>query len=61
TVSRHHACITSREGSFFFETIQPRNPTYLDGARLKPAIKYPLSAGSVIQVGRITLTFNIIS
>lgn len=61
TVSRQHACITLDRGSVFLESIQPRNPTFLDGARLKTGIRYPLNAGSAIQVGRVTLTFNIIS
>lgn len=61
TVSRQHACITLDRGSIFVESIQPRNPTFLDGARLKTGIRYPLNAGSAIQVGRVTLTFNIIS
>jgi hypothetical protein len=61
TVSRHHACITMRGGSFFIETIQARNPTYLGGSQLKPGIRYPLSAGSVIEVGRTTLTFYVVS
>lgn len=60
TVSRHHACVTMANGSFFLETIQARNPTYLDGARLEQGVKYPLSAGSSIQVGRVSLTFHII-
>lgn len=61
TVSRHHACITVQEGKFFLEQIQARNPTYLDGKRLVEGRKYPLSAGSEIQVGRVTLTFHVIS
>lgn len=61
TVSRHHACVTMEKGSFFLETIQARNPTYLDGARLEQGVKYPLAAGSSIQVGRVSLTFHIIS
>jgi hypothetical protein len=61
TVSRHHACVTLREGSFFIETIQARNPTFLDETRLKPGIKYPFAAGSVIQIGRLSLTLFIIS
>jgi hypothetical protein len=61
TVSRHHACITLREGTFFIETIEARNPTFLDETRLKSGIKYPLAAGSVILVGRLSLTFYIIS
>lgn len=60
TVSRHHACVTMEKGSFFVETIQARNPTYLDGGRLDQGVKYPLAAGSVIQVGRVSLTFHII-
>jgi pSer/pThr/pTyr-binding forkhead associated (FHA) protein len=61
TVSRHHAALTMRGGSFFIETLQPRNPVYLDGAQLKPGIRYPLAAGAVIEVGRIALTFSVIS
>lgn len=61
TVSRHHAAITMRGGSFFIESIQARNPTYLDGSPLKSGIRYPLSAGSVIEVGRITLTFYVVT
>ncbi len=61
TVSRHHACITSRGGKFYIEQIQARNPTYLDGKRLEAGTRHPLPAGSVIQVGRISLAFNIIS
>ena len=61
TVSRHHACITMKGGSFFIETIQARNPTYLDGLRLEQGLLYPLSAGSSVQVGRVSLPFHIIS
>lgn len=61
TVSRHHACITARGGKFFIEQIQERNPTFVDGNKLTPNIKSDLPAGSVIQVGRISLTFNILS
>ncbi len=61
TVSRHHACITSRGGKFHIEQIQPRNPTFMDGKRLEAGIKHPLPAGAVIQVGALSLTFNIIS
>lgn len=61
TVSRHHACLTEQNGSFFIEAIQARNPTYLDGERLRPGQKYPLPAGSIIQVGRVWLTFHLVS
>jgi hypothetical protein len=61
TVSRHHACITAGGGKFFIEQIQDRNPTYVDGQKLPPNRKSALPAGAVIQVGRISLTFNILS
>jgi hypothetical protein len=61
TVSRHHACITSGGGKFFIEQIQERNPTYVDGQALTPNRKSALPAGAVIQVGRISLTFNVLS
>lgn len=61
TVSRHHACITEKEGSFFIESVNERNPTLLGGTRLKFGMKYPLPAGSKIRVGRISLTFYVVS
>jgi hypothetical protein len=61
TVSRHHACITSRGGKFYIEQIQKRNPVILDGKMLAPNTKSALPAGAVIQVGRVSLTFNILS
>jgi hypothetical protein len=61
TVSRHHACLTEANGSFFVESVQARNPTYLDGVRLRPGMKYPLPAGSIIQLGQVWLTFHLIT
>lgn len=61
TVSRHHACLTESEGSFFIESINENNPTYLGNVRLAPASKYPLTAGDRIRVGRLTLTFGVVS
>jgi hypothetical protein len=61
TVSRHHAGITEQNGSFFIESLQDRNPLYLDGAQVRPFIKHPLSAGALIQMGRVWLTFQLIS
>lgn len=60
TVSRHHACVTEQAGSFFIESVNEHNPTFLGDARLKPGVKYPLPVGSRIRVGRVTLTFYII-
>jgi len=61
TVSRHHACITEQNGAFFIESINPDNPTYLGNTRLKPNFKHPLAAGARLRVGRVILTFNIVS
>jgi len=61
TVSRHHACLVEKEGSFFIESINERNATLLGTTRLKFGVKYPLPAGSKIRVGRINLTFYVVS
>lgn len=61
TVSRHHACITLDDGKFFLEQLAARNPTFLNENKLRPGRKYPLEAGAEIQVGRIALTFYIVS
>ena len=59
TVSRHHACITMRDGSFFIEQIQDHNPTFVDETVLELGVKHPLAAGSQIRLGRLTLKFNV--
>lgn len=61
TVSRHHACLTEAGGSFFIESINESNPTYLGNVRLASASKYPVTAGARIRVGRLTLTFSVVS
>jgi hypothetical protein len=61
TVSRHHACITEKDGSFFIEGMNPNNPTFLNGRQLTPGKSYALTAGSRIQVGRLIFNFHIIS
>jgi hypothetical protein len=61
SVSRHHACVLERNGSFFIEAVQDRNPVYLDGERLRPGVQYDLPAGALLQVGRIWLTFYLVS
>ncbi len=61
TVSRHHACITLKNGKFYIEPLSPRNPSYLDGKVLKMMRRYPIAAGARVQVGNIFLTFNVIS
>ena len=61
SVSRHHAAITEAGGSFFLESLNEHNPTYLGDTRLRYGVKYPLPAGSRIGIGRLALTFHIIS
>jgi hypothetical protein len=61
TVSRHHACITEQGGSFFIESVNARNPTFLNDARLRMGTKYPLPPGARIQVGRMNLLFYTIT
>ncbi len=60
TVSRHHAAITEKGGSFFIESINPHNPTFLGDARLRPGRLYPLPIGARLRVGRVVLTFFVI-
>lgn len=61
TVSRHHAAITEQNGTFYIEGLQDRNPLYVDGAPLRPFVKHPLAAGAIIQLGRVWLSFQLIS
>lgn len=61
SVSRHHAAITEAGGSFFIESINERNLTILSGQKIRPGTKHPLPAGAVIQVGNLSLTFNLVA
>lgn len=58
-VSRHHACITRKRGQYYLESINDRNPTYLDNMRLTPWQRQPIQPGSRITVGGITLIFKL--
>lgn len=60
SVSRHHAAITEQGGSFYIESIQDRNPTLLDGVRLRYSERYALLPGTLIKVGNISLSFQVI-
>ena len=60
SVSRHHACITEKDGQFFIESLSETNPTYLGDSRLRPGSKHSLPAGSRIQFGGIALNFYIV-
>jgi len=61
SISRHHACITEEGGTFYLESVNEQNPTYLGDMRLRFGVKYPLPVGSRIGVGRASLTFYSIS
>lgn len=61
SVSRHHACITEKDGTFYIESVNDRNLTILNGTKIRPGVKHPLRPGAVIQAGNISMTFNIIS
>jgi hypothetical protein len=61
SVSRHHACITEKDGTFYIESINDRNLTILSGTKIRPGLKHPLRPGAVIQAGNVALTFHIIS
>ena len=60
SVSRHHAAITEKGGSFYIESIQDRNPTLLDGVKMRSSERYPLLPGALIKVGNIALSFQVI-
>jgi len=60
SVSRHHAAITEQGGSFYIESIQDRNPTLLDGAKMRISERYPLPPGTLIKIGNISLSFQVI-
>ncbi len=60
SVSRHHAAVTEKGGSFFVETIQERNPLLLDGVKLRFGEKYPLAPGALVKLGNISLSFQVI-
>lgn len=57
-VSRQHACITESNNQYFIESLNPRNPTYLNNEQLEYGEQYVLHPGDRIRVGKITLIFN---
>jgi hypothetical protein len=55
-VSRRHAQIWQRDGSFFIEDLGTSNGTYLNGGHLSQPS--PLAEGDTIQIGPYTLVFR---
>ena len=52
TISRAHAAVGFREGSFFVQDLGSTNGTFVNGTRRERA---PLSDGDEIQMGRLQL------
>lgn len=55
-VSRHHAQITNRDGSFFLEDLKSRNGTLLNGERVTEPIR--LADGDLIVICDVSLRFE---
>jgi hypothetical protein len=54
TVSRKHAVLTQRDGSFFIEDLGSLNGTFLNRHRIESG---PLNDGDELQIGKYRLTF----
>ena len=57
-VSRQHAAILEEQDQYYLESLNVRNPTYINNAPLPYGGRYVLQPGDRIDVGRITLVFN---
>ena len=58
-VSRHHACVSEKGGQFFIESLNPRNPTYINDQALDYQQVHILQPGDRVRVGKVVLTFNL--
>ena len=60
-VSRTHAQITERGGSYYLEAMAENNPTYLNDETINPGRRYKLASGDTILLGRsgIQLDFEL--
>jgi hypothetical protein len=59
TVSRRHAQITERGGTYYLEALNERNPTLLNGQALAIGERRALSPGDTIRVGLVELVFEV--
>jgi hypothetical protein len=59
TVSRRHAQITERGGTYYLEALNERNPTLLNGQALTLGEKRALAPGDRIRVGLVELVFEV--
>ncbi len=59
TVSRRHAQVTERGGTYYLEALNERNPTLLNGQPLTLGERRALSPGDRIRVGMVELEFGV--
>lgn len=57
-VSRKHAQVASQDGSFTLEDLGSTNGTFLNGERLQPGDKRPLSQGDTVSFGGLELKLS---
>src|SRR5687768_4165543 len=50
-VSRHHAQITSKSGTFFVEDLDSSNGTFVNGKRIPARSLQPLGERDALQIG----------
>ena len=60
TISRHHVCVIEKDGAHYLESIQDKNPTYINGSKLRPGEQQMLKPGSEIALGTARLTYNLL-
>lgn len=58
-VSRRHAIITLRGGSYVLEDLSSANGTFINGRRLQPQSSAPISSGDELKFGTLILRFEI--
>src|SRR5262245_16858052 len=54
-VSAEHARITFEDNQLFIQDLYSNNGTSVNGHRLAPGTRYPLSANAIIQIGGVRL------
>jgi DNA-binding winged helix-turn-helix (wHTH) protein len=59
SVSRHHARICVAGERVMLEDLESKNGTYLRGERIERPL--PLSDGDTIRIGRVSMTFRVLS
>lgn len=55
-VSRRHAQITEQEGQYFIESLNERNPTYLNNSKEPISGRTLLQSGDLIRLGESTIS-----